>query len=71
MISESKRQNITKLLDVTASLYPSSFVKKTSTYEHLEETDFKHEFLTHISGSIIEKLQSGTVTRYIIVPTQF
>lgn len=70
MISETKRQNIAKLLDVTASLYPSSFGKKTNTYEHLEETDFKHEFLTHISGSIIQKLQSESVTRYI-GPSQF
>ncbi|XP_066139609.1 ATP-dependent DNA/RNA helicase DHX36-like isoform X2 [Euwallacea fornicatus] len=64
LVSSSKKDNIEKLLNETSLLYPSKFSEKTTSYEHLEETDFKHEFLTHITGNIIEKLKSTRGAKY-------
>ncbi|XP_050302457.1 ATP-dependent DNA/RNA helicase DHX36-like [Anthonomus grandis grandis] len=63
VLSESKKANINQLLNQTErSIYPRSFLEKTNSFEHLEETDFKHEFLQHITGNIIEKLKAAPST---------
>ncbi|CAG9773153.1 unnamed protein product [Ceutorhynchus assimilis] len=58
LISQNKKNAIEQLLDETSNLHPTSSSDKSGSYKHLEETEFKHEFLKHKGGSIIDKLKS-------------
>ncbi|KAL1494169.1 hypothetical protein ABEB36_009813 [Hypothenemus hampei] len=57
LLSDQKKKNINILLNETLDMYPSLQSKNITSYEHLSDTEFKHEFLQHIRGNMMENLK--------------